>query len=158
MGIYPKWERTADKDNDMKEYFNARDRANHIIVTAMQSIVGQLVPSETLSDTEREWLKAVEDNLKKFNSSIYGRMGDPYRRKVENTVKSNRIEFVGRYAESRGAISECASEDLQPCLDKLIQYNCMDCDKENYLDCPTYAIAVACDCDAKCDKGCPFKM
>lgn len=141
----------------MRDYFNSEERAKHIIILAMEQVVKDMESSTALTEEEKKCLKAIKSNLLKFNNSTFDRFGDSYRRKIQNTLQINTIVLVGSNSAYTEAISECATEDLEPCVKELM-FNCMGCEKCNYKDCAIYNIAVACDIEGTNeDKGCPYK-
>ncbi len=144
----------------MKNYFNAEERTRHIIILAMQETIRELSESDTLTDEEKELLKKCEKNLIKFNALIFERMGEPYQRKIERTMQANNLRLVGKYASACDCINHAASEDLTRGIKELRMFNCMDCEKCDYLNCGTYACMIACDIDGKKseDNICPFRM
>lgn len=141
----------------MKNYLNAADRTRHIIITAMQSVTEDLSKSESLSEDEQNYLNIVYENLLKFNQSLYSRLGEPYKRKILQTMQSNTLRLVGKYSAKSEAISYAASEDLTPTINEVIDLKCCDCQKNNFIDCPVYALGVACDLDSRSKDGCPYR-
>lgn len=142
----------------MKNYFNAIEREQHIFMIALQAVLKLLSQSEALTGTEKADLIKANEFIESFNNSVFNRFGDAYKRRVNNTVQVNKIRLVGKYSEKQEMISVAAEEDLNPMLDKIIEYFCMDCEKDNYKDCPVYNMGIACDCEIKSEKGCPFRL
>lgn len=141
----------------MREYFNASERAKHIVILGMDKVADELLPSVALTDVEKKYLKKAKEYLIKFNNSIFDRFGDSYKRKIKNTLQVNTIAIVPDKNKCNDVISECATEDLEPCI-KGLMVSCINCSKENYKDCAIYNIGVACDIEGTNeDKGCPYK-
>lgn len=140
----------------MREYFNASERLNHILVLGMEKVAEELSTSTALTNEEAKCLKKVKEYLIKFNNSVYNRFGDSYKRKIRNTLQVNTIAVVSDRESHNEVISECASEDLIPCI-KDLMVSCMNCTKQNHKDCAIYNIGVACDIDGINQKsGCPY--
>lgn len=148
--------RQKGEQKAMRDYFNASERAKHIVVMGMEKIAEELASSTALTQYERNCLQKTKEWLIKFNNSVYERFGDSYKRKILNTLQVNQIAIVSDRKSYNEAISECASEDLAPCI-KDLMVSCMNCTKENHKDCAIYNIGVACDIDGTNQgKGCPY--
>lgn len=142
----------------MREYFNAEERENHIKVTSCQVYVKKLAESPAITEEERKNLLKAGKLLDKVTDSIFKRFGVAYVRKLEGIMRCNTLKIVGKYAPTQTAISHVASADLLPMIRQLQLFNCMDCEKENYKDCPMYNMGIACELEDVDDEGCPFKM
>lgn len=142
----------------MKNYFNSEERTRHIILLAAQETADELSESEALTPEERKKLKTATTLLKKFTSSVCERFGEPYKRKIENTMRANNLKLVGKYAEVCECISHAANEDLEPTVKEMQFMHCVECDKKNFKDCAMYAMCIACDIDGEETGGCPFAV
>lgn len=144
----------------MKNYFNRDERTKHIVALGMQENLREFSNSDTLSEEEQKLLKDCVKKLEKFNRLIYQRMGEPYRRKIELTMLANNLKLVGKYEVAQDCVSHAASEDLEKGLKELRMFNCLDCEKCDYLNCGTYACMIACDIQGEKseDNICPFRM
>lgn len=141
----------------MKNYLNAKDRSRHIILTAMQTVVEELNESDSLTEEEHNDLNNAYQSLLAFNGSIFDRLGEPYRRKILQTMQSNTLRFVGKYSAQQEAINYSATEDLSPMINEIIDLKCCDCDRCDFVKCAVYALGTACDINARAETGCPFK-
>ena len=143
----------------MKNYLNQRERTRHVIIMAMQKVVQEFAESDAITAEERHQLKKTAEWVEKFNNSVLERLGEPYRRKVDNMLAINTLDFHSKYGVERDCISKCATEDLEPALKDLRTWRCIDCEKTcDFQDCAVYAIHVACDMNGNGkDDGCPFK-
>ena len=78
------------------------------------------------------------------------------------TLAVNRIkegtDFINCIAWNKQAeaISECATEDLVPCINALM-VECVGCEKCDYKNCAIYNIGVACDINGHTQSGCPYR-
>lgn len=144
----------------MKNYFNKEERTTHIVVLAMQKTLSDFSKSDALSEEEKKLLTDSVKKLIKFNAKIFERMGEPYRRKIEKTMEVNHLKLVGKYAVTQDCVSHVATVDLERGLKELQMFNCLDCEKCDYLNCGTYACMIACDIDGKQtnENICPFRM
>lgn len=146
----------------MKEYFNATDRENHLKITCCQTAIEDMLQSSAPTETERKALNTAMKKLEEFSISVYGRLGEAYKRKLIRTTKCNAVKIVGRYAPFATAISHCASEDIAPCFEKLRLLNCFGCKKfKDHVavkDCAVYNLGVAVDAAGKDDGVCPYNM
>ena len=142
----------------MKNYFNSEERTRHIILLAAQETADELSESEALTPEERKNLKTATTLLKKFTSSVCERFGEPYKRKIENTMRANNLKLVGKYAEVCECISHAANEDLEPTVKESQCVHCVECDKQNFKDCAMYAMCIACDIDGEETDSCPFAV
>lgn len=140
----------------MKNYFNSEERTRHIFALAAQEDLKELAKSDALTPQERRKLQNALKNLQEFTVSVCQRFGEPYRRKIFNTMQLNNIRLVAKGCRHDEPISHAAQEDLEPAINELRLYKCMLCEKEEYKDCAVYAICVACGLDGKGDSGCPF--
>lgn len=142
----------------MKNYFISEERTRHIILLAMQEVAEDFGKSDALTDDERKYIKTATTYIKKFNASVYDRFGDPYKRKIENTMKRNDLKLVGKYAPSRDCISEAAQEDLIPMIREIQSIYCMDCEKNDHKACAMYAMCTSCGIDGGDTDDCPYKI
>lgn len=142
----------------MKNYFNERERTNHIILMCTEYNVKEFAESNALTDTEKRILNKISKLATEFNNSVFERFGEPYKRKIVGTLNNNSLRLVGKYTPVADCISYCASEDIEPKVKDLIGLYCMGCEKCNYKDCSIYAMAVACGIVGSDTDGCPYKM
>lgn len=142
----------------MKEYLNSKERTEHIIMCCCQETARQLSQSESLTAEEKADISKVVEYCEKFNNSVFKRLGEPYKRKIQGTMKSNDLRLVGKYSSYKEAISECASEDIKPKVELLQALNCVCCDKCDYINCAMYGMCIACEIEPSNENGCPFKM
>lgn len=141
----------------MKNYFNEKERTNHIILMCMEYVAQEFESSNALSEEEKKQLKNISKCCKKLNESVFERFGDCYRRKIDGTLKSNTLRLVGNYSAYNECVSHCASEDIEPKVKDLMLFNCINCKQENYKDCAMYAMGVTCGILGKDTDGCPYK-
>lgn len=141
----------------MKNYLCAKDRTAHIIITAMQYILEDFNKSDSLSDEEHQLLDVAHKNIKAVNDSLFERLGEPYRRKIVQTMASNDLRFVGKFSVQKEAISYADIEDLAPMINEIIDLKCCDCSRCDFKSCAVYGIAIACDVGARSETSCPFK-
>lgn len=142
----------------MKEYFNAEEKSQHLILCCCQEVANKFSHSSALTEEEQNLLKKIYDTCKELNSSIFNRLGDSYCRKVVNTMKSNKLRLVGKYEAVQEAISCCATEDIKPNIESLQCFNCFGCKKEKFTDCAIYNMSIACDIDGQNENGCPYSF
>ena len=144
----------------MKNYFNSMERTRHIIILAMQETICDLSKSDTLTEDEAKLLTKAYNLLIKFNKAMFERFGDAYRRKIEKTMESNILRLEGKYANVNECVSHSAVEDLEKAIKELQMFNCLDCEKCDYLNCGTYACMIACDIEGEKTEGnvCPFRL
>lgn len=142
----------------MKNYFNANERTKHIILLAMQTVADDFSAVDSITDEERKYLRMATTYIKKFNNSVFERFGEPYRRKIINTMQMNHLKLVGKFENTQDCITEAAAEDLIPKLRDVQMFYCMDCQKENHKDCAIYAMCVSCGIDGDDTDGCPYKL
>ena len=142
----------------MKNYFNTEERTRHIILLCATTLSDDFAQSSALSKDEMRYLKKINEYLNKFNASVFERFGEPYKRKIINTMKCNDLRLVGKLEPHKHCISESATEDLKPQIDMLRWINCQNCDKCDYINCAVYAISVSCDLDGSNTSGCPYKI
>lgn len=149
----------------MKDYFNAKEQADHLAVLACQGKAKILRESKIYktgepicSKYEMTCLKYAETYLKKFTESVFARMGEPYVRKLQSTLESNVIDIVGKEAPRKEAITKCASEDLAKGMHEVNGIICTACNNKEHKNCGIYAMFVAVGLEAKQDKGCPFRV
>lgn len=141
----------------MKDYLNQEERTFLIILLAMEQTAEKFIKRDCISDDERKYLANVIKWSKKFNETILDRMGNTIRRKIVNTMALNELTLVGKYGIAKSPISESAQEDLEPAIQELHLFHCIDCKKCNYKDCAVYSISVACDIkETNHEDGCPF--
>lgn len=142
----------------MKNYFNERERTNHIILMCTEYNVKEFAESNALTDNEKRILNKISKLANEFNSSVFDRFGEPYKRKIVGTLNCNNLRLVGKYTPVADCISYCASEDIEPKVKELIAINCMGCEKCNYKDCAIYSMAVTCGINGSSESGCPYLM
>lgn len=142
----------------MKNYFNEKERTNHIILMCMEHTAKDFANSTALTEEEKECLEQIAEWCKALNESVFERFGDAYRRKIDGTLKSNTLRLVGRYSAFKECISHCASEDIEPKVKDLMSLHCLGCDKCDYKNCAMYSMAVACGIVGEDTDGCPYNM
>lgn len=143
----------------MKDFFNAKEQADHIKILACQASVEQMLQSNAPNKEERKALKYANTHLKKFTKSVFERLGGAYMRKLQNTLDVNRVEIVGRYAPRQDALSYLPSEDIAPKIQELQAIHCMSCEKCDYQNCAVYNMCIAGGIQATNENGgCPFKL
>lgn len=142
----------------MKNYFNERERTNHIILMCMEHTAKEFANSTALSNEEKKALAKITEWCNKLNESIFERFGDAYRRKINGTLQNNTLRLVSRYGAYNECISYCASEDIEPKVKDLMSLHCLGCENCNYKDCAMYSMAIACGIIGGDTGGCPYKM
>lgn len=143
----------------MKNYINSQDRTRHILILSIQETLNEFCQSNSLSEEEKKMLSKAYTQIIKFNKSLFERFGDAYRRKIEKTMEANVLRLEGKYAIVNECVSHSAVEDLNNALNELRMFNCMECDKQEFTKCGTYACFIACDIEgAECSEGCPFRL
>lgn len=141
----------------MKNYFNEKERTNHIILMCMEYVAKDFSENEALSIEEKKCLKKISEYCNKLNNSIFDRFGLPYRRKIEGTLQSNTLRLVGKYSSYTECIGYCASEDLAPKVKDTMLMHCIGCNNCDYKNCAMYAMAITCGVEGKDTNGCPYK-
>lgn len=141
----------------MKNYFNEKERTNHIIIMCMEYVCEEFCESNALSIEEKKCLKKISEYCNKLNNSIFARFGTPYRRKIEGTLQSNTLRLVGKYSAYNECISHCASEDIEPKVRDMMLMHCINCKKQDFKNCAMYAMCVTCGINGKDTDGCPYK-
>ena len=141
----------------MKNYFNSEERFEHIAILAMQEEAEKFSTCEALTATESEVLIRAVDLLKKFNSSVIRRFGEPYERKIFATMKSNNLKLVGKYEPFRDCVSDIVAEDLKKELNELRAFNCIDC-KKKFKECPLYAACLTAEVKQEDNGECPYEV
>lgn len=125
---------------------------------AMQEVADEFSNSDALTDDERKYIKTATTYIKKFNASIYERFGEPYERKIENTMKMNDLRLVGKFAHTQDCVTEAAAEDLLPTVRQIQAMYCLDCERDNHKACAMYAMCISCGIDGGDTDGCPYKI
>ena len=142
----------------MKNYFNAEERARHIVILAMQERAEAFIDSDALTKEEQKAIKKINEWCFKFNSLLFDRLGESYQRKVEKTMACNTLSLVGKYAEVAHAINHVPIQDLDYMVQELRAFKCLDCEREDFKNCGMYCTCIACDVDGNGkEKGCPFR-
>lgn len=144
----------------VKNYINSQDRTRHILILSIQETLNEFCQSNSLSEEEKKMLSKAYALIIKFNKSLFERFGDAYRRKIEKTMEANILRLEGKYANVNECISHSAVEDLEKAIKELRMFNCLYCDKCDYLNCGTYACMIACDIEGEKTEGniCPFRL
>ena len=142
----------------MKNYFNEKERTNHIIVMCMQHIAKEFSSSNALTESEKKALCKIAEWCEKLNESVFERFGTAYRRKIQGTLTNNTLRLVGKYGAYTDCISYCASEDIEPKVKDLMSLHCLGCEKCDYKDCSMYSMAVTCGIVGEDTDGCPYKL
>lgn len=141
----------------MKNYFNSKEQAQHLAILACQGKAKQMQEAEVCTKQENTYLKYAETYLKKFTASVFGRMGEPYKRKLLATLDVNRLELVGKYAPATQTITECASVDLESGMREVNAIVCTACQNKDHTQCGIYAMFVAIGLHGANKNGCPFR-
>jgi hypothetical protein len=143
----------------MKNYFNQKERTNHIILLAMGQVVENLIESTALTKEEMQALKLTKKHIDNFHKLVFERFGLPYKKKIENTMQVNKLGLYSKYGQEKNCISYCASEDVYKMGKFLRNLQCFDCEKCNHLDCGVYAMLCAVESDTNEEEsGCPYKF
>ena len=142
----------------MKNYFNEKERTNHIILMCMEYTAREFANSSALTEEEKKALNKIAEWCGKLNESVFERFGDAYRRKIQGTLTNNTLRLVSKYGAYTDCISYCASEDIEPKVKDLMSLHCLGCDKCDYKNCAMYSMAVACGIVGEDTDGCPYNM
>lgn len=142
----------------MKNYFNEKERTNHIILMCMEYTAREFANSNALSLEEKKAVNKIVEWCGKLNESVFERFGDAYKRKIEGTLKNNTLRLVGKYGAYTDCISYCASEDIEPKVKDLMCLHCLGCEKSDYKDCAMYSMAVTCGIVGEDTDGCPYLL
>lgn len=142
----------------MKTYFNTEERNKHIICLCMSEVVKEFAKSTALTEEERENLESAVESVQRASNSILERMGLAYARKISGTLDANTVRVVGKYGmQDQKFFTYFSQEDLVDKISEVINFHCMDCDKECYKECPVYNLAITCEVEGHNDSGCPYK-
>lgn len=142
----------------MKNYFNEKERTNHIILMCMEYVAKEFYNSNALTIEEKKAVKKISEQCGKLNESVFERFGNPYKRKIEGTLKNNTLRLVSKYGAYADCIGYCASEDIEPKIKDLMCLHCLGCKNKNYKDCAMYAMAITCGIVGDDTSGCPYEM
>ena len=142
----------------MKNYFNSRERTNHIIIMAMSEIIKEFAKSNALTEEEVDDLKYAEEILRDVTASIFARFGEGYKRKIEGTLDINTIKLVSKFGKTDDCIDYMSTEDIAKSLEDVMFFNCLDCSREEWMKCPVYNMAINCGVSCRETGGCPYKL
>ena len=143
----------------MRNMFNDRERADHIMLLAMEKPLNELLNGKALTFQEKITLTKCLNSIREFHKLVFERFGEPYKKKIQGTVNLNRFGFYAKDEEEKKCISYCASEDVYAMGKFLRGLQCTDCEKCNHLDCGVYAMLCAVDSEINNqDDGCPYKI
>lgn len=145
----------------MKDYFNKEEQAKHLALIACQTKIEEVLGINAPSEEEKTYLRYALTYLKKFDKSVYSRMGIDYKNKMERTANDSKV-VVARKTEAVGDILlDCDYNTLVKMARKLQEEHCWLCEKECHKDCEIYNMAVTLGLDEVKDyngEGCPFKI
>ena len=143
----------------MKNYFNAKERANHIILLGTEQIADNLLETNALTSEEERALKLCKKHIQNFHKLVFERFGEPYKKKIQNTMAINELGLYSKYAEKKDCLSYCASEDVYELAKILRGIRCLDCEKSNHKDCAIYSILCSVDGEVnENESGCPYEF
>ena len=143
----------------MKNLFNEREKANHIILLAMEKPLNELLSGNALTFQEKIALTKSLNGIRDFHKLVFQRFGEPYKKKIEATMKLNKLGLYSKEEEEKKCISYCASEDVFAMGKLLRSLQCCDCEKCNHLDCGIYAMLCAVDSEVNEEEnGCPYRF
>ena len=142
----------------MRNYLNAEERTRHIIIMSAQETIADMIDSNGITSEERRNLTRAKKAIEEFNASVCERLGQPYLRRIINTMNDNALRLVAK-GMTKPMIYTAASEDLVPMIAEVRSLQCMFCERDDYKTCPMYAMCVALDIEGEdtTDK-CPFTM
>lgn len=140
----------------MREYFNRAELEAHIVLLGMGVTLKNMVESTAITQEEKRFLKTALTNLTKFSDSVFNRFGLAYRKKMQRTCESNRIEMVGKYEQVNKAVEDVTADDLLENLKQVRSLQCFTCTKKDHLKCGLYNLFVSGGLEGHNDNGCPY--
>lgn len=80
----------------MKGYFNKEDQSRHLIMLSALVIAKELIDGNAISKEEKKLLEKAVKNIDEFSESVFGRLGESYKRSIRNKASLNTLRLVAR--------------------------------------------------------------
>lgn len=143
----------------MRDYFNRKELDLHIKMIACQGEIEDFIECKILTKEERKFLRYANTYLKKFNVSVFSRLGADHERRMQNTLKCNELKVVGKYEPLKAMVRKLDEEKILPLANKMKEQHCFFCEKENYKDCTVCQFLAELWLEgSNPEGGCPYKM
>ena len=143
----------------MREYLNNAEKELHIKIIACQGELQDFVACKILNKEERKYLRYAQTYLNKFNESIFDRFGEDHKRRLLNTLKCNRLRFVGECEPVKDTVRKLDEEKLLPLARDMQLRHCLFCEKENYKECEVCQFCEELWLEgSNPEGGCPYKL
>lgn len=147
----------------MRNYLNSTEQSTHLVVIASTTAIKDLIDSNGVTDEEKAMLRTAYNKLMACTSSIFGRLGEGYKRSIENKARLNRITLISRnFATAR---KETAMEDILDTSEvrellKQCSLECSGCTRTDLKNCPIYQMNCYLNTDGKSEDNdlCPFRQ
>lgn len=143
----------------MKNYMNSKERDVFVLILAFEEYLKIFGTFECLSEKEKKNVDNAVKNLSALNQSIKDRMGLIFLKKLKSFLDNNTLNFHAKGIKRDLVISQIDDDIVNELLEEAgWSMDCLDCEKEDYIDCRCYKIFVEMGKEGNGKKdGCPFK-
>lgn len=146
----------------MKGYFNKEDQSRHLIMLSALVIAKELIDGNAISKEEKKLLEKAVKNIDEFSESVFGRLGESYKRSIRNKASLNTLRLVARGTtptKSSQMEDYIDREYLVELLNLSSDIDCEGCKSTNCKNCNIYKIKSYLNYDGKSEDNdlCPFR-
>ena len=146
----------------MKNYFNKENQANHLLTMAALLGIQNLIKSDAPTAQEIAILKRAEKAIKEFTQSVVNRLGESYRRQLNNKLTLNTFRLVPRCITQKKEDQIADTVDSAVLIEMITlaePFYCANCTKTDCTECKIYGIKTFLNYDGIVDDTdlCPFR-
>lgn len=146
----------------MKGYFNTEDQSRHLIMLSAMVIAKELINGNAISKEEKKLLEKAVENIEEFSESVFGRLGESYKRSIRNKASLNTLRLVARgttTTKSSQMENFIDRDILCEMFDYSVDFDCNGCERTDCKKCGIYNIKSYLNYDGKSEENdlCPFR-
>lgn len=145
----------------MKNYLNKEEQSNHLILMSAVVCVNNLLNGNAVTEKEKTYLKAIKKNVEVFSQSVFNRLGDGYKRSIENKARLNTLRLVSRNSPliNKSNMEDTIDTDVLKSIIEETDMACNGCTDTDCKACSLYQIKTYLNYDGKSENNdlCPFR-
>ena len=145
----------------MKNYLNREEQSNHLILMSAIICVNNFLEGNCITEKEKSYLKAIKKNTQMFSESVFNRLGDSYKRSIENKARLNTLRLVSRNSPliNKTNMEDTIDTDVLKAIIEETDMACNGCTDTDCKKCSLYQIKTYLNYDGKSENNdlCPFR-
>lgn len=142
---------STNKKNKCKNYLNSAECLDFMMLSSLMAHLDQMVDNwcarQVVSSDESRSLKMANTYVKKFLSSLLGRLDNKEKEKIDRKMKTNTVRLYDRYTidklnrESENTLKNTVvdRELFDKFCEEIMDVRCRNCNKE-WVDCELHTL------------------